>query len=103
MIVEKRRLRGKSAEMTGAELDRLKELEELEALLGRLEALLKSSELGAALAERGVNVALALTLADGVRAYLEGDKAKAVLELGTATDEIAARLALSRLSREAPE
>jgi hypothetical protein len=92
--------------MTRAELDRrneLDELHELESLLSRLEVLLKSSEVGAALAERGVNVSLALTLADGVRAYLAGDKAKAVLELGTATDEIAARIALSRSSREAPE
>ena len=32
----------------------------------------------------------------GVRAYLRGDKENAVLDLGTATDEIAARLARSR-------
>jgi hypothetical protein len=31
-----------------------------------------------------------------VRAYLRGDKENAVLDLGTATDEIAARLARSR-------
>jgi hypothetical protein len=37
-----------------------------------------------------------MTLADGVRAYLHGDKEKALLELGTATDEIAVRMARSR-------
>ena len=58
-------------------------------------ALLKNPEIGAELADRGVNVSLAMTLADGVRAYLKGDKKKALLEPGTATDEIAARMTLS--------
>jgi hypothetical protein len=73
-----------------------KGLAELDDVIDELEVLLKTPEVGAALAERGVNVSLALVLADGVRAYLAGDKSKALLELGTATDEIAARMARAR-------
>ena len=52
------------------------------------------------LAERGGNVSLAMTLAYGLSAYLKGDKAKALLELVTATDEIAARM--TRVGGETP-
>ena len=68
---------------------------ELDDVLDELEVLLKNSDVGAELADRGVNVSLALTLAEGVRAYLHGDKDAALLELGTALEEIAARRALS--------
>ena len=70
-------------------------LRELEDVFEELDTLLKNPDVGAELAERGVNVSLAMTLADGVRAYLNGDKEKALLELGTATDEIAARMTWS--------
>jgi hypothetical protein len=69
---------------------------ELDDVFDELDVLLKNPEVGGELAERGVNVSLAMTLADGLRAYLKGDKEKALLELGTATDEIAARMTLSR-------
>ena len=69
---------------------------EIDDVFAELDALLKKVEVGAELAERGVNVSLAMTLIEGVRAYLRGDKEQAILELGTATDEIAARLARSR-------
>jgi hypothetical protein len=65
---------------------------ELDDVLDEMEVLLKNPEAGAELADRGVNVSLALTLADGLRAYLHGEKERAILELGTATDEIAARM-----------
>jgi predicted naringenin-chalcone synthase len=68
---------------------------ELEDVFEELDVLLKNPEVGAELAERGVNVSLAMTLADGLRAYLQGNKEKALLELGTATDEIAARMTWS--------
>lgn len=68
---------------------------EIDDLFEELDQLLKNPDVGAELAERGVNVSLAMTLADGLRAYLHGDKDKALLELGTATDEIAARMARS--------
>lgn len=71
-------------------------VDEIDDVFEELEELLKNPDVGAELAERGINVSLAMTLADGVRAYLHGEKEKAILELGTATDEIAARLARSR-------
>jgi hypothetical protein len=67
-------------------------LSEIDDVFEELDQLLKNAEIGAQLAEKGVNVSLAMTLAEGLRAYLEGDKQKALLELGTATDEIAARM-----------
>jgi len=70
--------------------------DELEELFQELDALLKNPDVGADLAGRGVNVSLAMTLADGLRAYVRGEKDKALLDLGTATDEIAARMAGSR-------
>jgi hypothetical protein len=72
-----------------------KALAELDDLLAELDLLLKNPDAGAALAEKGVNVSLALVAADGLRAYLHGDKARAAEELGTAAEEIAARLKLS--------
>ena len=71
-------------------------VDEIDDVFEELEVLLKNPDVGAELADRGVNISLAMTLADGVRAYLHGDKEKALLELGTASDEIAARLARSR-------
>ena len=66
---------------------------EIDEVFEELEQLLKNPEVGAELAEAGVNVSLAMTLADGVHAYIKGDKARAVADLGTATEEIAARMA----------
>ena len=73
---------------------------EIDDLFDELETLLKNQEAGAELAERGVNVSLAMTLAYGLSAYLKGDKANALLELVTATDEIAARM--TRVGGETP-
>jgi hypothetical protein len=75
-----------------------KALSEIDDVFDELDTLLKNPEVGAVLAQRGVNVSLAMTLAEGVRAYLHGEKDKALLELETATDEIAARMAASRTS-----
>ena len=71
-------------------------VDELDDIFEELHTLLKNPDVGAELAERGVNISLAMTLADGLRAYVHGEKDKAILELGTATDEIAARMASSR-------
>jgi hypothetical protein len=79
-----------------------KALAELDDLFAELDQLLKNPDVGAVLADLGVNVSLAMTLADGLRAYLHGDKEKALLELGTATDEIAARMARAVGSSEGP-
>ncbi len=66
-------------------------MRELDEVLDELDALLKTGELGAEMAERGVNIALALTASAGLRAYIKGDKAGALSDLGTAVEEIAAR------------
>ena len=77
------------AEMPRAPLD------EIDEVFADLDTLLKNPDVGATLTAAGVNTSLAMTLADGLRAYLHGDKKKALLELGTATEEIAARMAAS--------
>jgi hypothetical protein len=67
-------------------------IDELDDVFDELDVLLKNPDVGAELAAVGVNISLAMTLADGLRAYVHGDKKRALLELGTATDEIAARM-----------
>jgi hypothetical protein len=71
-----------------------KVLAEIDDLFDELDQLLKNVDVGGDLAERGVNVSLAIVAADGLRAYLKGDKAKAAEDLGTAAEEIGARLRL---------
>jgi hypothetical protein len=66
-------------------------LKEIDDVLDDLDALLKNPDVGAALADKGVNISLAMTAAYGLRAYLRGDKATAIEDLGTAAEEIAAR------------
>lgn len=66
-------------------------LKELDDVLDDLDELLKRNDVGAVLAERGINISLALTAANGLRAYLAGDKATAIDDLGTVAEEIAAR------------
>jgi hypothetical protein len=70
-------------------------LDELNDLFDELDRLLKYPDVQAGLAEKGVNASLAMTLAYGLRAYVDGDKEQALLELGTATEEIASRMARS--------
>ena len=77
-------------------------LSELDDLFDELDQLLKNPDVGSELAAKGVNASLAMTLAYGLRAYLHGDKQQALLELGTATDEIAARMAGGELGRGTP-
>jgi hypothetical protein len=68
-------------------------LGELDDILDELETFLKNPQAESDLAGRGINISLALTIVDGLRAYAHGDKSKAVLELETVADEIAARMA----------
>ena len=75
---------------------------EIDQLFDELDQLLKNPDVGAELAQGGVNVSLAMTLADGMRAYLHGDKKRAVADLGTATEEIAARMKLASSGGERP-
>jgi hypothetical protein len=72
-----------------------KRLAEIDDLFQELDMLLKNSDVGEALAALGVNVSLALVGAAGLHAYLRGQKAVAVEELGTMVEEIAARMTLT--------
>jgi hypothetical protein len=68
---------------------------ELAELLDELDNVLKHPEVDAHLTARGINTSLALLVADGLRAYLEGRKKEAADDLGTAAEEIAARLEMT--------
>ena len=70
-------------------------LEELTDVLSEVETLLKNPEVDAALAAKGINSSLAMVALDGLRAYVNGDKARAAEELGTFAEEVAGRLALA--------
>ncbi len=61
-------------------------------LLQDVEGLLKNPRLALDFARHGVNTSLALVAVQGLIAYLDGNKARAADDLGTAADEIRARL-----------
>jgi len=69
---------------------------EIDDLFSELDQLLKNTDVATVLAGHGINISLALLAADGLHAYLRGDKAQAAEDLGTVAEEIHARLALSR-------
>jgi hypothetical protein len=71
-----------------------KALRELEEVLDDLDTLLKNVDVGAQLADRGVNVSLALVARDALRAYLLGDRARAADDFGLVAEEITGRLRL---------
>ena len=77
-------------------------LAELDDLFDALEQLFKNPDVQSALAAKGVNSSLAMTIGFGLRAYAHGDKRQALLELGTATEEIAARLASASTPPKGP-
>lgn len=68
----------------------------LDSLLSELEHLLKAPEVGLGLGARGVNTSIALLAAQGLHAYVQGNKAQAVDDLATAAEELGARLELAR-------
>ena len=72
--------------------DAPKILAELDELLGELDQLFKNVDCGSALAARGINVSLAMTAADALRAYVRGDKKRAADDFGMIAEEIAARM-----------
>lgn len=78
-------------------------LGELGVVLEELDTLLKNPDVGAALADRGVNISLALVGVEGLRAYIEGDKERAAEEFSTLAEEVTSRLQASRaLPRDRP-
>jgi len=77
-------------------MDSQKALREVDDLFSDLDTLLKNPDVGAALAGLGVNVSLAMLAADGLKAYLHGEKARAAEDFQHFGEEVAARLATSR-------
>jgi hypothetical protein len=71
-------------------------MKELREVFDDLDTLLKNPEVGAALTARGVNLSLAIVAADAVRAYVEGDRARAAEDFSCVAEEIATRLAASQ-------
>jgi len=61
-------------------------------LLAEVEALLKEPRLGMDLGRHGVNVSIALIATQGLAAYIQGNQRRAAEDLGTAAEEIEARL-----------
>jgi len=61
-------------------------------LLEEVEALLKDPHLALDFGRRGVNTSLALLGVQGVIAYLDCNKARAIEDLATVAEEIRARL-----------
>jgi hypothetical protein len=74
-------------------------LKELEEVFEDLVILLKNPEVGAELASRGINISLAIVGAEGLHAYVKGEKARAAEDLATVAEEIASRLAASQASK----
>lgn len=68
-------------------------LKELDEVFEDLVTLLKNPEVGAELASRGVNISLAIVGAEGLAAYVHGEKERAAEDLLTVGEEIKARLA----------
>ncbi|HSQ62529.1 MAG TPA: hypothetical protein VLM85_04920 [Polyangiaceae bacterium] len=76
-----------------------KPLEELDDVLADLETLLKNPDVGAALADKGVNISLAILAMDGLAAYLHGDKAKAVDDSSHFAEEVQSRMRTSAMGK----
>jgi hypothetical protein len=76
--------------------DRPLALKELDEVFDDLCVLLKNPDVITALTERGINTSLALVGAEGLQAYVNGDKARAVDDLSTVAEEIASRLAVGK-------
>lgn len=68
-------------------------MKELDEVFEDLVTLLKNPDVVAALTARGINTSLALVGAEGLMAYVHGDKGRAVEDLSTVAEEIAARAA----------
>lgn len=67
-------------------------MKELAEVFEDLTTLLKHPEVGIVLTARGVNVSLAIVAAEGLAAYVEGEKARAAEDFDTVAEEIRSRL-----------
>jgi hypothetical protein len=72
---------------------------QLDTLLMEVEKLLKRPDVSLSLGARGVNVSIALIAAQGLHAYVLGNKSQAAEDLATAADELGARLEFAKTAR----
>lgn len=70
--------------------------DEIDDLFEELAQLLKNPDVGTLLADRGVNTSLALLAADGLHAYLRGEKSQAARDFADFAHEVESRLAQGR-------
>ncbi|HEV8551059.1 MAG TPA: hypothetical protein VGQ57_18555 [Polyangiaceae bacterium] len=61
-------------------------------LLGEIEALLKHPSVSVELGQRGVNASIAILAVQALTGYVEGNRARALEDFSTVTEEIRARL-----------
>ena len=67
--------------------------DELLEVIGELEMLLKNPDVLEVLSEKRVNASLALLAAEALRAYVDGNKIRAMEDFSCVAEEIAARAA----------
>jgi hypothetical protein len=75
-------------------------MKELREVFEDLDTLLKNPEVGAVLTARGINVSLAIVAAEALVAYVEGDRERAAEDFDTVAEEIATRLAASKMGKD---
>jgi hypothetical protein len=64
---------------------------EIDGLFDDLDGLLKNADVQTVATIRGVNTSIAMLVADGLRAYLRGEKERAIEDLSVAVEEIEQR------------
>lgn len=74
-------------------------MKELHEVFADLDALLKNPEVGAELAELGVNVSLSIVAAEALLAYLKGDRERAAEDFSTVAEELESRLRAAKATR----
>jgi len=76
-----------------------REQKELEDLFDELDQLLKNRDVQVDLAARGINASFAIVAAEGLRAYLRGEKERAAEDFSTVAEEIAHRSRASKANQ----
>jgi hypothetical protein len=66
-------------------------------LLGEIEGLLKHPSVSVELGHRGINASIAILAIQGLTAYVEGNRRRALDDFATVADEIRVRLERSEL------
>jgi hypothetical protein len=61
-------------------------------LLGEIESLLKHPSVGTELGSRGINSSIAILAAQGLAAYVEGNRVRALEDFSTVVEEIRTRM-----------